>query len=359
MKKLKKYLIIPVICFMLAVLFAPNELTSAWAYSEEDFSFNSNGYLSFTIENYDVNDSSLISEQTVLKSGNASYTFHYLPFGVRRSHYTSYRYAEYVTCMSSTGFEYYGLVSTQKYTDVICVEKNRSPVGYFSNEQGEAEVRAFFDGAKASYVLCNGLYAPCSDEIGYQIDEFYATRPTAETFELSFLYNCEKFDLLKCDSTYLFEKNYIKFFEIDGNIYALWLDELENGYFDAEGNLSYRQGSVGLYKVDGSSTLHATLSDVVYVPSTSEYEISISQGVNNDYADGFIIFCKCLVWFIYILLGIILPIGVAIFAIVKLANLDKSAFKYGDKKRCWVTIIIASSVLIALTLLVMLIMVLP
>lgn len=366
MKKLKKYLIIPVICFMLAVLFAPANSLSVSAYIEEDFNYNKAGYLSFTLEDYDTALGKFIPEKTVMTSGNVKYTFHYLPFGVRKTDYNSFYYGNSLVCEYENGINSYTLISNGKTAEVIYAKAWKGQTGYFSTDEAEVDMRAFFDGTQVTYMFCsnnfygNRQYALCDEATIDEINVFYANKPAPETFELDTLINYELIDLHKCDSGLMFEKNYIKFFNINNSVYTVCLDELDNSYINGNGDLCYRNGTIELYKVDevAPSLSETLLSGIKTDNGITEDETLNEFGTISD-DNGFIIFCKCLVWFIYILLGIILPIGVAIFAIVKLANLDKSAFKYGDKKRCWVTIIIASSVLIALTLLVMLIMVLP
>lgn len=106
----------------------------------------------------------------------------------------------------------------------------------------------FFD-EPTHFALMDGRYSgtPLSKE---QVSLLRDPRGEGIGYSVSLLQDCLVRTVMATDSAYLLQREWILLFEIDGEVYSLFVPELDNTHFDADGHFSYRRGVVTLYPVE-------------------------------------------------------------------------------------------------------------
>jgi hypothetical protein len=137
-------------------------------------------------------------------------------------------------------------------------------------------------------------------------------------------------------------------------MYYLNYDRLSNEYFDADGEFSYRRGSVDIYEVNNTEMYGAILDAEDNMRDTYkgvEYEDdSAFLGDLGFDVDGKIV-SLVIFWFIFVAIGIILPVWPLIKGI-KNSRSDKHA-----RKRYWLFASLASLVIIVIDVVIMLLLI--
>ena len=218
---------------------------------------------------------------------------------------------------------YYGYESAicqnPEYKDAVWIE------GYYGDEifvtdKGERELEAFISGDIGSFYLSDvDVYRlKISPETVEELDRALHDGTNTQSFdvrELGMTVKNEVYQILAMDKSQTFTYVY-------GAIYKLGVDEywyvnyyeLSNEYFDADGNFSYRRGSVTMTRIEDAEAINSMLADTRYFYTEYVYENdgSTPDGETDETGTwGFIwiayILCFVLPSVPMIIVGFILP----------------------------------------------------
>ena len=92
------------------------------------------------------------------------------------------------------------------------------------------------------------------------------------------------YSVMATDSAYFLQREWCLVYEIGGNYYALFVPDLDNSHFDADGAFSYRSGTVTLYPLPDDIADKMDLTTLSYWGRTL-YEEDLLRG-DADPADG-------------------------------------------------------------------------
>ncbi len=112
-----------------------------------------------------------------------------------------------------------------------------------------------------------------------------------------------RYELLAYDDTETICQLYGVIYEIDGDFYYLNYQTLDNSHFDADGNFSYRSGTVVLTKIGTGTeqTVRDVIADMTYFQAKVSYEEG-EEFTPNPYGYNPLVF-----WFMYIAIGFVMP----------------------------------------------------
>ena len=125
----------------------------------------------------------------------------------------------------------------------------------YVTEQGAASLKDFRTGHYSQYHLADGysMSAPISSnlvqdwDIHWDLDAFVMNGYTKEATELG---KMDHYEIIGYDETMTFAHVVGAVFDDNGTYLFVDYDSLDNSYFDAYGNLSFRQGSVPVLVLD-------------------------------------------------------------------------------------------------------------
>ncbi len=219
---------------------------------------------------------------------------------------------------------------------------------YYVTDTGRASIKAFVNGDYASARLYN--YGEVADLDRSTLAELDSLNTGAEV-QVTDLVDLNHYEIRTYDSADSVYYVYGALYEYEGGMWYLNYDKLSNDHFDADGNFSYRRGSVTMYKVDGApvySTILEAEDSFYYFYGKSEYEA--------DHFDDFdvngVALAKVGFWAVFVLIGLALPTWSLVKGIVN----SRSA-KHANGKH-WLIISLASAVWIILAVVIALIIIL-
>ncbi len=198
---------------------------------------------------------------------------------------------------------------------------------------GKSDIDAFLNGTSVKYTLESGtMNADISNEEIKGLDDASRQPINAITVDVTTLESQERYDVIARDGTYTLAYVHGAIYYIDNQYYYLNYQTLGNNYFDADGNFSYRSGSVPLTPVDAmtASVIDQTVQDLT--------EYTIEYTYENDYDDifGSGDYPYAIFWVIFVFLGFIAPIPLLVLGIVLPIVRKKK-----DGKRWWALAILA------------------
>ena len=222
---------------------------------------------------------------------------------------------------------------------------------YYATEEGKASIDALVGGNYTTARIYDDGYAAVIDKTVVDSLDKLNTGVEVDVSELADL-NCYQIRIY--DSTDSVYYVYGSLYEYQGKMYYLNYDRLSNEYFDADGEFSYRRGSVTIYPVDDAGAYSAILDaedNMSWFEKDREYEDdSAVLGDLGFDVDGEIV-SLIIFWFIFVAIGIILPVWPLIKGI-KNSRSDKHA-----RKRYWLFASLASLVIIVIDVVIMLLLI--
>ena len=152
---------------------------------------------------------------------------------------------------------YYSVYAQSEDPDVVYVTRGGMILVY-SKEESLPELDEYLSGVAAASRIVNSydidIGRDITDEQRLALD---ALTPT-DTFAVSSLAGAMTHELRVYDSTGALSHAHGGFYTIDGGVYYVNYDALDNSYFDADGNFSYRRGNVDMVKLSGNDELLVT-----------------------------------------------------------------------------------------------------
>ncbi len=186
----------------------------------------------------------------------------------------------------------------------------------YTNEDGKAILDEFFLGSFSSYKLYNdafGWASPLDLDFIKGLDG-----NTTQKLNVKDLAKYSYYEILGFDKTATMAHIMGAIYFLETDYYYINYDSLDNSYFDADGNFSYRSGSVTAYKLS-SDQIALTKECASYMSKATEYKYEGSElsadgiGMNRGFAIAiFVIFTA--------VFGFIIPIAPMVFGIIRLCT---------------------------------------
>ena len=188
----------------------------------------------------------------------------------------------------------------------------------YATVAGKQALDDFLVGKDVKYTL---EYGQKNADLGeFDVGQLDAGADKAEStleVEVRSLENQKRYDVITRDATYTFAYVHGAVYELEGKLYYVNYETLGNNYFDANGDFSYRQGTVTLVALNGALSSIVTnavgkleYSDTVY---TDEYEFNYDDTIIDE-----VIMCVffLIFWVFYALIGFLPPIPMVLVGIL-------------------------------------------
>lgn len=255
--------------------------------------------------------------------------------------YTYYELPIMSEIVSETRFHYGNLAKNDNLIYNVESYTRDSEIVWFGDdnyilatEKGRDHLDSFFAGQKHAYRLYCGT-TEVNDIDASLIDELEnAAENGADkvTVNVTNLERWNEYELLECDSDGIIGFGIGSVFKINGEFYYVNYDDLDNSYFDAFGDISFRKGSIEFVKLDGElegKVKRAVNSmERVYFEHESEFTYTPVYKYNFPHVG--------IVWY-----GFICPIGGTVAGLV-LAN----SKKLGKPRRWYILAAVSAAALI-------------
>ena len=216
----------------------------------------------------------------------------------------------------------------------------------YATEKGQRDLQAFLELESGFYRLTNAqteTTAVLDEEL---LQAMEGSAGSKKSVEVTALRDQERHNILFYDSTDTLSYVYGAIYVLDDSYYYLNYLTLGNQYFDADGNFSYRSGTVELTVLNDGlcADIRETVDSQKYRSTQYEYETDIPDTDTYENPSGF--------WVGFVLFGIILPIP---FLLIGL--LVPRSEKRGYPKYWYVLAIIAAAWLLLAILFGLLVMI--
>lgn len=253
---------------------------------------------------------SLAEDGSVLESDGTEYYRYELPVGYYANFRTRYIYS---LTLKSDVFDYgYATpISPARNSDTVLLESR-----LYLTEAAKSELDRFIGGDIASFRLVSSdneyLYSELLRGAVSGLDA--ESEATAEkiTVNVQSLKNAKRYDITAHNSSATVATVYGAVYGIDGKYYYICYSSLGNEYFDADGNFSYRRGTVTLSAV--GEELSAAVGNAI---ASADYHYPETELEVDDYYfppdedDSLLGF-----WMLYAFALILLPIIPLVLGIV-------------------------------------------
>ena len=249
----------------------------------------------------------LSSDGKTLTSDFEIYYLYVLPVGYYLDYHTYYGYA------NSTNM-YSRVASYARDGGFVWIEKN-SPTLYATKDAAK-DLDAFLEGEASKYRLADAEYGDTSlltAQTFASLEALASAGKNKKTTEVSALRDAERYDLTAHDKTDTVATVYGAIYVIDDTYYYLGYRELGNQFFDADGNFSYRSGSVSLVPLD--SQLSETLSQVIDGLDYERVTYAYEDGEAGNELEGGLETVSAF-WCAAVFFGLLLPIVPLVMGLV-------------------------------------------
>lgn len=244
--------------------------------------------------------------------------------------------------------EYGYIYASSPASEIVWVEDTYYGEPYlYATDKGMEQLAKFAAGSIGSYRLCdqNGKTAMIDADTVKLLNES-GTEVLAKTVEVevSTLKDTERYDLYAYDESDTFSiLNGAIYKDGSGALYYLNYLDLGNQHFDADGNFSYRSGTVSLVVLEGDTATTVAIS----LANMEEKEVEYV------YEDGaYTAMGEDVFWVYFLLIGFIFPIP---FLIIGLVTANSSL---RGKPKYWYALSVAAGVWILLSILLLIILML-
>lgn len=211
----------------------------------------------------------------------------------------------------------------------------------YVTQNGRLALDAFFDGSFSTVrINALGAEAVLGKDLLFALD--LDGKATLE-IDVRELEEAPRYDITAYDASDCFSLDYGAIYALGDKLYYVNYEKLDNSYFDADGNFSYRRGTVTLSELDSSLTQQVNTA----VDSAKVRERSYTYENDGSLSVPMPVF-----WMIYSLLGFAAPIPIFIAGLV-LANSKK---RTGEKHWYSLSAIAALWLVLSVTVAVLLIL---
>lgn len=222
---------------------------------------------------------------------------------------------------------------------------------YYATEEGKASIDALVGGNYTTARIYDGGYAAVIDKT--VVDSLDKLNTGVEV-DVSELADLDCYQIRTYDSTGAVYYVYGALYEYQGKMYYLNYDRLSNEYFDANGEFSYRRGSVTVYQVNDTAVFGKILDaedNMSWFTEGSEFEDDSAFLVDFGFdVDGRIV-SLVIFWFLFAALGLALPLW-PLFKGLENARSDKHG-----KKKYWLIMSLAGAVVLVMNVVIMLLLI--
>ncbi|MBR1891714.1 MAG: hypothetical protein IJ811_04395 [Clostridia bacterium] len=246
------------------------------------------------------NDLTFNDDRTQITYNQQTYNVHSLPFGYGLTDY----YRHYI----QKNFFGYDVYSTDQ-NDSILIEDRYSNDFYTTDAYWET-LQKYFSGEEGLFYLQEYHYMRSYFDFSALANEFneaYGAQPLTEV-QVQTLDLMQKHSLNFLDTTRAFYREYGIFFTSADNqtVYYVELDRLPNTAFDANGALSFRNGSINVYPLtdEQRDRFLEACEEMTY------YE------TYNDYRSGLPTYERRFNYFPMVIFGILLPLFIFVWSLV-------------------------------------------
>ena len=223
----------------------------------------------------------------------------------------------------SYGDSYYGgssIYQNPDYKDAVWIEGYY--VGYYGNnifvtDKGERELEAFLSGDVGSFWLSQSYYYRTHIDANTVADFDKALHDGVNTksFDVKDIepsVKIEVYEIYAMDKSETFTYVYGAIYKLGmGEYWYVNYHELGNQYFDANGDFSYRRGSVTMTKIEDAEAIDSMLGRTLYFYPDYVYENDGSVIEETDDTGLWIVF-----WIAYILCFVLPPIPMIIVGFI-------------------------------------------
>lgn len=191
------------------------------------------------------------------------------------------------------------------FSEVIWIEGNNGYIHIYATDTGYSEIQRYLNGNGTVCKLrdTSGTYAAKIDTDTVELlnasgKDVLASTVTVDVREIE---NAQRYELYVCDASETFSYlNGVIYADSNGSLYYLNYLTLGNQHFDADGNFSYRQGTVELVVLDKSTAATVAISIDNMEEEETQYTVEGDGAFGSDEENSFLGFC--------IFVGILLPV---------------------------------------------------
>lgn len=153
----------------------------------------------------------------------------------------------------------------------------------YVTDEGRAHLDRFYRGVESGYKLfVEGRETQVDGSFVSELSRYHGTR---QSFNLPSLVRYEEFVIDECDSKNIVGYPIASVFSIDGGFYYVDYKTLDSSYFNSDGYISFRKGSIELVKLDEALTakLRGYIRETEYQSREWEFEYGSEETHHYDY----------------------------------------------------------------------------
>jgi|GEM_PF-3278445 len=248
----------------------------------------------------------LSDDQKTLTDGQKEYVRYTLPLGVYAEPDYEYLYKQKV-------LDGYTVFSTEKGGDLVWFGDYPDYCVYVTIE-AKGALDAFVHQDRSGVFRLTGDHGYMESALDAElIQKLNALGEETVTMDVTELEDLFLYDLRLYESNNVFYKTYGAIYKIEGKLYYLCYRDLPNNHFDANGDFSYRSGTVTLTKTDEETAqaLSEAVDRLEHRAYDRDYEGGNRDG-EDDYEEGFSFRVAFVFWgfvlpILFIGMGLLLP----------------------------------------------------
>lgn len=262
----------------------------------------------------------LSDDQTQITNETENITYNYAFYGVSLRPVTKYIYVYGQYLDYYEDYAYSNVHINLDYPEVIWVESN-GQAEFFVTDKGEADLKSFVDGNIGSLMLedADGMVAHISKSLVAEWDEAIRADRDTEVFDVKDIKpsgrKVEVYYISAVDVNNTVAYNYGAVYRLSsGEYWYINYADLANNYFDADGNFSYRGGSVKMTRISDVSALEDVIFNTQYRSYNYTYEWDKIDRESNDESNENT--WMALFWVFYAVCVVIPPIPMIILGFI-------------------------------------------
>ena len=223
-------------------------------------------------------------------------------------------------------------------SDLVWIEVDNTVIYYATKDKAD-NIKKYLKAEGADFRLQKGnQIAPVDQNTFYSLlQSTYASTADRRTVNVTALASVPRIELLMRDKTGTLSCVYATIYDVDGTYYFVNHILLDNSYFDADGNFSYRQGTVTAVALDRTTQVLVTDVEATMTTRTYDYRFEDESLAPLGYE-------PVMFWVLLVLLGFLAPL---VLLIIGLALPHSSKRGYPTY---WYKLAIGSGVWIALSI---------
>ena len=226
--------------------------------------------------------------------------------------------------------------SASEDPEVVWIENEYGELTLYATESASVNIKKFEGGKYQGYRIwdySSSYTRKCALLDKSVVEQMNAagvtTVATVVTVGVAMIKNMPYYEITSFDPSGVFARDIGRVFaDADGKLYYVCYANLDNSYFDADGNLSYRSGAITLTVLEGTAEATVTQATANMVTYDVEYQ---EEGADADAVSVF--------WVFFVFGGILLPIAFIVAGCV-LATSDKRG-----RPKYWYSIAIVAALI--------------